>query len=201
MHNSTEPTPEQKRVLNLMRHYKALHGDLPSLTYIYRELGYNNKSSAQYQVNALREKGLLDLVDFPTEMVRIPLVGNVSCGPAILAEENIEGYIPLEASSLRQRTAKYFFLRASGDSMNKAGINSGDFVLVRQQPTANNNDIVVALVGDDATLKKLGRTDDGVPVLVPCSTNPIHKPQYILEDLSILGIKERVITPEKGVVM
>jgi len=201
MNERTQPTLEQKKVLNFMRHYKAVHGELPSLTSLYRGLGYSNKSSAQYHVNTLKKNGLLDLIDFPTDMIKIPLVGNVSCGPAILAEENIEGYVPIEASSLKSKSAKYFFLRANGDSMNKADIETGDFVLIKQQPTANLNDIIVALVGDDATLKKLSRTDDGIPLLKPCSSNPVHKPQYMLEDFSVLGVLERVIKPQMGVVV
>ena len=201
MKKNNNLTTEQKKVFELMRHYKSLNGELPSLTYIYRQLGYKHKSSAQHYVNAIKEKGYLDIVDFPANTIEIPLVGNVSCGPALLAEENIEGYIPVDASTLKNRSADYFFLRASGDSMNKAQINSGDFVLIRQQPSANLNDIVVALIGDDATLKKLSKSDDDVPMLLPCSTNPAYKPRYLLEDFSILGILERVISPKKGAIV
>lgn len=196
-----EPTSEQMRVISVMRQYKALTGELPSLTYIYKSLGYSHKSSAQYHVKSLKDNGFWKLLETPNETVNIPLVGNISCGPAILAEENIEGYIPIDVSKLKKKSSKYFFLRADGDSMNKENINTGDFVLIRQEPTAAVNQIVVALVGDDATLKKLQKSEDGVPILQPCSTNPIHKPRFMLEDFSILGVMERVISPKQGAIV
>lgn len=186
--------PERAKVLDLMRGYKKMHGTLPSLGYIQNKLGYKHKSQAQYHVNTIMNGGVLDEYNKAT-MVDIPLVGDISCGPAILAEENIEAYIPVDADSLSQRNCKYFFVRANGDSMNKAGINPGDYVLIRQQPTAKIKDIVVALIGDDATLKELGRTKDGLPVLNPCSDNTEHKPRVMLQDFSILGVIERVLTP------
>lgn len=201
MKNNIQATSEQKKILNLMRSYKALSGEFPSLTHIYKSMGYKNKSSAQYHVNILRRNGLLDLIDYSSDVTKIPLAGSISCGPAILAEENIEGYIPIETSRLKQKSANYFFLRATGDSMDKADINPGDYVLIRQQPTAKVNEIVAALIGDDATLKRLDRAKDGVPLLKPCSTNPVHKVQYMIENFSILGVMEDVITPTKGVIV
>jgi len=185
---------ERDKVLNLMRGYKKAHGTLPSLSYIASELGYKYKSKAQYHVTSIIDGGLLD-GRIKMNMIHIPLVGDISCGPAILAEENIEAYIPVDESSLSKKSSKYFFLRANGDSMNQAGINPGDYVLIRQQSTANLKDIVVALIGDDATLKQLDKTNDGIPVLNPQSDNTEHKPRVMLEDFSILGIMERVLTP------
>ena len=81
----------------------------------------------------LRESGMLDNLDAP-RMVEIPLLGNISCGPALLAEENVQAYVPIEANSLKSRNTKdYFFLKAEGDSMNNAGIIEGDLVLIRKQ--------------------------------------------------------------------
>lgn len=190
--NSTNS--ERDKVLSLMRGYKKAHGTLPSLGYIANELGYKHKSKAQYHVNSIIDSGILDGRS-KVDIVNIPLVGDVSCGPAILAEENIEAYIPVDVSSLSKKTAKYFFLRASGDSMNRAGVNPGDYVLIRQQPTANLRDVVVALIGDDATLKQLDKTKDGIPLLMPQSDNTNHKPRIMFENFSILGVMERVLTP------
>ena len=190
--NSTKS--ERDKVIDLMRGYQKTHGTLPSLGYVARELGYKYKSQAQYHVNAIVESGVLGGRNKMT-MIDIPLVGDISCGPAILAEENIEAYIPVDAESLSQKNAKYFFLRANGDSMNQAGINPGDYVLIRQQATAKVKDIIVALIGDDATLKELGKTSDGIPVLAPRSDNTEHKPRVMLEDFSVIGVMERVLTP------
>jgi len=202
MNSRTNQSSEQKKVLELIKSYVRVNGEEPSLAYISRQLGYKHRSQAQYHVSSLREKGLLDDVDAtPLDMVDIPLVGSVSCGPALLAEENIDAYIPFEAKSLKKRLGKYFFLRAEGDSMNQAGVNPGDYVLIRQEQTAQVNEIVVALIGDDATLKKLGKTSDGLPMLVPCSDNPQHKRRIMLEDFSILGVMEKVVTPSKGAIV
>lgn len=185
---------ERSKVFNLMVGYQKANGTLPSLGYVQQELGYKHKSQAQYHVNVIIESGMLNGRNKMT-MVDIPLVGDISCGPAILAEENIEAYIPVDASSLSQKNAKYFFLRATGDSMNKEGVNPGDYVLVKQQSTAKIKDIIVALIGDDATLKQLDETSDGVPVLNPRSDNPEHKPRVMLEDFSVLGVMEKVLKP------
>lgn len=189
MNNSTS----QQKIFELIKSYRALHGNIPSLGYIADHMGYKHKSNAQYHVAMLRESGMLDNLDAP-RMVEIPLLGNISCGPALLAEENVQAYVPIEANSLKSRNTKdYFFLKAEGDSMNNAGIIEGDLVLIRKQSQAPWKSIVVALIGDDATLKQLDKTKDGFPVLVPNSTNTIHKPRIMIEDFSILGIMERVI--------
>ncbi|MBF1042760.1 MAG: hypothetical protein HXL04_03675 [Candidatus Nanosynbacter sp.] len=189
MNNSTS----QQKIFELIKSYHALHGNIPSLGYIADHMGYKHKSNAQYHVAMLRESGMLDNLDAP-RMVEIPLLGNISCGPALLAEENVQAYVPIEANSLKSRNTKdYFFLKAEGDSMNNAGIIEGDLVLIRKQSQAPWKSIVVVLIGDDATLKQLDKTKDGFPVLVPNSTNTIHKPRIMIEDFSILGIMERVI--------
>lgn len=185
---------ERDKVRDLIQGYRKIHGALPSLGYIASNLGYKHKSQAQYHVNALKKSGELNSIG-KVLMIDVPLVGDVSCGPAILAEENIDAYIPIEAASLSRSNGRYFFLRANGDSMNKAGINSGDYVLIHQQPTANLKDIIVALVGDDATLKQLATTDDGLPVLNPLSSNAEHKPRVMLDNFSVLGVMERVLQP------
>ncbi|MCX8094522.1 MAG: transcriptional repressor LexA [Candidatus Goldbacteria bacterium] len=120
------------------------------------------------------------------QTVQVPVVGKASCGKPILAEENIESTIPV-STKIARPPYKYFFLRAKGDSMNLAGINDGDLVLVRQQQTAQNKDIVVALIDDEATIKEYNIMDDKV-ILKPKSDNPVHKPIIVTRDLKIQGI-------------
>ncbi len=86
-------------------------------------------------------------------LVSVPLVGLVKAGPAMLAEENREGDVLIESSVAGRGTC--FALRVSGDSMINAGMDDGDIVIVRQQPVAESGEIVVALVGDEATVKRL----------------------------------------------
>ena len=86
------------------------------------------------------------------ENMFVGVVGTISCGLPVFAEQNIETYIPLPKALLGN--GKFFMLRASGDSMINAGINDGDFVVIRQQETASNGDIVVALIDNEVTLKR-----------------------------------------------
>lgn len=83
---------------------------------------------------------------------RLPIVGEIACGGPILAEENIESYVTFSKDLLG--TGKFFILRAKGDSMINAGINDGDLVIVKQQETAQAGQIVVALIDNEATLKR-----------------------------------------------
>jgi repressor LexA len=127
-----------------------------------------------------------------TTTVKIPLLGSVSCGHPFLAEENIESTISV-SSKLIKKNKNYFILRASGDSMNMANINNGDLVLIRQEQTAENGDKVVALINDEATIKKFDKQGN-IIVLRPMSDNVRHQPIILREDFKIQGIVENVIT-------
>ncbi|GAL61799.1 transcriptional regulator putative [Algibacter lectus] len=104
-----------------------------------------------------------------SDTVEIPLIGSVACGLPIYAEENIEAKISI-SKTLVKNVSDYFLLRASGDSMNKKGITSGDLLLIKQQQVANHGDLVVALIDDDATVKEFIDNGDTI-VLKPHSTN------------------------------
>lgn len=104
---------------------------------------------------------------------QIPILGSVRCGQPMYAEGNIDGYVPYIGNS----GENYFALRAVGDSMNAAGINEGDLVIVRQQDSVDPNTIAVVCVnGDEATLKRF-RQDGNTVFLMPQSTNPNHQIQ------------------------
>lgn len=102
-----------------------------------------------------------------------PLLGTVRAGLPMYAEENIEGYIPIRQTD----GAVYFWLNIRGDSMNAAGMDDGDQILVREQPEVENGEIAVVLVnGDEATVKTFRREGELV-ILTPRSLNPAHQPQ------------------------
>ncbi len=117
------------------------------------------------------------------EMVNVPIVGTVAAGQPILADENIEGYFPLLAESLPSGTGDVFMLKVKGESMVNAGIFDGDFVVVRQQTTANNGEVVVALMDDSATVKTFYK-EKGHYRLQP--ENDTMEP-IIVDELSIVG--------------
>lgn len=114
-------------------------------------------------------------------MINVPIVGRVSAGSPILATENIEDYIALPQSMLGE--GEHYVLGVRGESMIEAGIMDGDYVVVRKQPTAYNGDIVVAMVEDDATVKRFYR-ENGHFRLQP--ENSTMEP-IIVPEVTILG--------------
>lgn len=121
-----------------------------------------------------------------TKTVNVPLLGNIACGTPILAIENIETEFPVSVDLLKGSN-KYFLLRAKGNSMNEVGIIDGNLVLVKQQYTAENGDLVVALIDDEATIKEFHKNNDAI-VLKPRSTEQKHQPIILTRDFRIQGI-------------
>ena len=117
-----------------------------------------------------------------SKLITVPLVGNVAAGTPILAEENITDTITLPTDIVGDSAS--FMLHVRGDSMINIGINDGDFVAVKQQPTANNGDIVVAMVEDGATVKRFFK-ENGYIRLQP--ENSSMEPIIVTENVSIVG--------------
>lgn len=158
-------TNRPAEILSFMDEYRREHGNAPTMQEIADGVGLNRSTVYQHLKN-MEKSGLIvsqggtrgyltraPLVEVPDSEI-VPIVGRIACGSPILAQEDIEGYIRLPVSSLG--SGSYFLLRARGDSMIEAGIDSGDLVLIRQQSTADPGRIVVALVNEDAeaTLKR-----------------------------------------------
>lgn len=127
-----------------------------------------------------------------SNMSVIPILGKISAGLPIYAEENIEGYTITDLNG----GANYFALRVSGDSMNAARINDGDIIIVREQDTVDPGEIAVVRVGDDeATVKRFFQTGSTV-TLVPQSYNQRHKPQIYDLKTTNIGILGKVVKVE-----
>lgn len=199
MNNKATLSSKELEAIKAIRNAVASKGRLPSLRELMVSLQYRSPRSSSLMFSRLESKGILkkkkngsfqfiDLGDnsIHAQTVNIPLVGTVSCGMPIFAEENIEAMIPV-SNKLAKPDAKYFLLRASGDSMNKAGIKNGDIVLVKQQQIAKNGDWVVALVDEGVTIKELSISENAV-ILKPCSTNKEHKPIILDRDFKIQGV-------------
>lgn len=142
--------------------YYMTFGQSPTVREIAVELGVG-KSTVQRYLERLRDCGEIEYdgrrgikteltQKVNTDAVNVGLVGEVSCGPMTFAQQNITDYFQLPASMLG--SGEFFMLRASGDSMINAGIDSGDLVIIKRQSTANEGDIVVALLDDETTLKR-----------------------------------------------
>lgn len=178
---------------------KIVHsGVTPSLREIGRAIGYSSPRSVQLMFNRLEKRGLLRRVNgtirlsprgtlsSTEQVVEVPLVGSVACGLPTLAEQDPEALIPISTKIARPGHT-YFILRASGSSMNRAGIRDRDLVLVRQQAVAEPGDKVVALINDEATIKRF-YPEGGVVVLRPDSTDKSFKPIVLSEEFLIQGV-------------
>lgn len=195
-------TNTELEALRHIRNFLIHNNRLPSIRELMKALGYKSPRSASIILENLISKGLLkkkkdgglQLIETEeiikksdhAETVDIPLLGEVSCGLPLFAEENIEAYIPVSIK-LAKSGNKYFLLRANGDSMNKKGINHKDLVLIKQQNYANNEEMVVALIDNEATIKEFHKRDN-IIVLKPQSTNKKHQPIILTEDFKIQGI-------------
>jgi DUF2075 family protein/SOS-response transcriptional repressor LexA len=133
----------------------------------------------------------------PIQYVDIPLLGSAPCGSPMFGEKNIGEYIQVEKIKIKPGF-KYFIVRAEGDSMNLVGIKHGDLVLCRQQQKAETGDRVVALLGDDVTIKYYDKRRDGRRILLPKSTNKSHTPIIPDEGDSVQGVVQEVLKYGKG---
>jgi repressor LexA len=174
------PTVREMQILGGFRSPRSVGQFLDAL----EAAGYIERASGARNIRVLRRppNALADHAD----TVLIPIIGRVAAGRPILAAENVEGQLPV-STRLARRAAGHFLLRVQGDSMNRAGIQDGDLVLVRQQPSAEPGQIVVALVDDDATVKRLRVGADTI-VLEPASSNPIHKPIILDREFRVQGV-------------
>lgn len=128
----------------------------------------------------------------PAHFQRIPILGYISAGLPLYAEEHIEGYTYTDLNG----GAEYFALRVKGDSMNAIGINDGYQIIVRRQEEVENGEIAVVMVGDeDATVKRFYRTETSV-TLMPQSTNPVHQPQIYNLSKTAINVLGKVVKVE-----
>lgn len=203
MHNS------DKRVYAFIRNRLVHGGDVPTLAEINEVTGRSSPRSAVLALERLERAGFIKrgrrkirLVSASLEYnksvstVNVPLVGHITAGMPMFAEENVQAIIPV-TTTLARPGSKYFLLRVVGDSMNLATIKGvkiedGSIVLVRQQSTIDNGEKVVALINDEATLKILERKN-GVVILRPKSSNEKHKPIVLTDNCVIQGVVVAVL--------
>lgn len=190
-------TDRQREVLEHVAASIRRNGIVPSVREIGQALGMRSPSTVHQHLTALARKGyikrygdrmrVLEVLDkriLPNgdDVAHLPLVGRVSAGLPILAEENIEEMIPVPRKMVGWQDNNCFLLTVRGDSMINAGIRDGDMVIVRSQATADSGEIVVALIGDEATVKRLV-VDSQRPYLLP--ENPAYGP--IIGEFEVIG--------------
>ncbi|AUS96556.1 repressor LexA [Clostridium thermosuccinogenes] len=204
--NKSPLNEKQRKILEFLRQQIDEKGYPPSVREICSAMGYKSTSTVHGYIEQLQKNGYLQ--KDPTkpralkiisnnketevrkegeyyskkELVDVPIVGKVTAGQPILAVENIEDTFPIPVDFVQNSTA--FMLRVQGDSMVEAGILDKDYVLVKQQSVASNGDIVVALIGDEATVKTFYKEKDYIR-LQP--QNKYYDPIIVKEGVSILG--------------
>ncbi|NDV45319.1 transcriptional repressor LexA [Flagellimonas sediminis] len=198
---------KELEALKIIRNSLVHQGRIPSVRELMIGLNYKSPRSSAVLLKSLEEKEILrkkmdgsyQIVDFEipedygsrAQTVKIPLLGSVACGIPIFADENIEAEVSISVEMIK-KGCKYFLLRAEGDSMDKAGINNGDLLLIKQQQDAENGDRILALIDDEATVKEYNKSN-GMVILKPKSNNKIHQPIILTDNFRIQGVVENVI--------
>ncbi len=198
-----ELTKRQEEILEFIKTHVEKSGFPPTILEIQKEFSFKSPNAVQDHIRAIERKGLirrspnkwrgLELVGTAKtkneaaqlSTIAVPLIGRVAAGSPILAEENIEGIISVDRS-LVHRATKLFALHIHGDSMIKAGIYDRDIVVAQQQSVAENGDIIIALLGNEATVKRFYRKKN-IVFLKP--ENDTMRPIKVnkREDFRILG--------------
>lgn len=195
---SRKSAEKKQLILNYITEMLKENGYPPSVREIGAAVGLSSTSSVHAYLNELQAEGLIEKTDTKTralrvlhpaspslpdseEVVQVPVVGDVAAGALTLAVESVERSFPVPLSLAGN--SETFMLRIKGESMIEAGIFDGDLVLVKKQPTAQNGDIVIALVEDEATCKRFYK-ENGHFRLQP--ENAQMAP-IIVREVSILG--------------
>ncbi len=195
MHDTTE---RQRRILEVIRDFTSERGYPPSVREIGERVGLSSSSTIHAHLKTLERRGFISRdptkpralrreIGAAPEVAVMPIIGKVAAGVPITAQENVEGEFVLPASFTRASDA--FLLRVQGDSMVGAAILDGDLIVVRPQPTANNGEIVVAMVDGEATVKRFYK--EGARIRLQ-PENSAMEPIYS-SDVTVIGRVEGVV--------
>lgn len=186
---------KQLEVYNFLKTYTENRGFPPSVREICEAVGLSSTSTVHGHLKRLEKKGLikrdpskpraLEIVELNNnkkEMINIPIVGKVTAGLPILATENIEDTFPLPLEYIKHNK-ELFMLRVTGESMINVGINNGDLAIIEKTESAENGEIIVALIDNEATIKTFYKEDGHIRLQPENDTmDPI-----IVKDCSVLG--------------
>lgn len=166
-------TARQQQIFDLIRDHIQTTGYPPTRAEIAEHFGYRSVNAAEQHLKALEKKGMIEIVKGTSRGIRLmddsttdpglPIVGDVAAGAPILAQQNVEDYLNVDASMFSPPAD--FFLRVRGDSMRDAGILNGDLLAVRSTPEVRDGAIVVARIDDEVTVKRLKRHRNSVSLL------------------------------------
>ena len=203
MSNNSAITDKQKLILNFIIHNTKIKGYPPSVREICKAVGLKSTSTVHGHLERLEKKGYIkrdptkpraieiapksyenyeDNDDTTEEIINIPVLGTIAAGQPILAVESVESKFPVPASMFSCKNSM-FILTVKGDSMIECGIYNGDYVIIEQTPSAENGDIVAALIDESATIKRFYK-EDGYIRLQPENS---HMKPIIVHECKILG--------------
>ena len=193
----------KKQIYNFVNEWKREYGKSPSLKNIADDMGVSRTTIYRYLVEMNEEgQGLvyngetIETKEFNSENTCLSsamIVGSIPCGEAMSEDDHIEGYANLPASLFGK--GDFYILRAKGDSMEDAGIDEGDMIVIRKQVTAYEGDIVVALDDENRnTLKRFGGFDDNGYAILEYMNKDVYPDEIILvKELVVQGVAEHVI--------
>lgn len=189
-----------KKIMEFIENYYSINGRSPSIREIANDLQISVGCVAKYLIEMKNRKMITssggsrgifteNMSSLNNSIRKLAVVGSVACGKPLLAEENIECYLSIPNEFLG--SGEYFILKANGDSMINIGINDGDYIIVRQQETAENGQIVVALINDEATLKRYYKDNRKKKVRLHPENDNIQDMYF--DKIQIQGIAVKVI--------
>ncbi len=200
---------KEREVLEYLAQFQKQYGYSPTLSEISHATGHKSNSTVHTIIRALVEKGYVQKVDGNTRVLKIidekaasgllgqqpsielPLMGFIAAGKPLEPHTDPNATFQVSASMISGKKTAYV-LQVKGESMIEEGILDGDFVVIEKTDVANNGDIVVALVDDEATVKKI-RYDKDVVILKPESKNKDHQPIILADDFQIQGVVVSVL--------
>lgn len=194
-------TLNEQQVYASIQEYIGNNNQSPTMEEIKEDIECNSLTTVQRAIEGLEDKGWIIKdknisrgikLKIVIDTVSIPLIGTVACGIPLLAEENIESYIQTDKHFIKGDAKKYFYLKAKGNSMDKRDILDGDLLLIHSQQSAQEGQVVLALINDSATIKVF-RRGKGFVMLEPQSSDSSHKPIILREDFKIQGVFEKVL--------
>ena len=203
MHYSNKSlTGKQKRVLDNIELYVKAKGYAPTLDELRQNLGFKSMRTVTQYLESLERKGFIlrhkharrnielravDASGNAAMLVSVPVVANVGCDDlSVFAQEQNDEFLQVDKQIVDEANGEIVAVRAVGDSMLDAGVNSGDYILVQFTDKVKSGDRVAAIIGDMVTVKRLERKN-GVTILYPESKDPKYKPIVLREDFKIAG--------------
>lgn len=204
-------TKNQERVYAFLKQYLTKNGEGPALGEIAEAMNVKSLRTVTQYLEALERKRLITreryarggirLVEdsHPTEdIIQLPVFASANCGSlSLLAQRTFDEYIPVSNSLIPDRKKELYVIKASGNSLDEAGVSDGDFVLVERTQDVKANDLVVAIIDENAVIKKIAFANNAV-ILQPVSSDKSHQPIIMRRDFQVFGKVIDVIRVERS---